>query len=58
MKAICDGLTSPKCYWLDLREIWNGHSEYTADGIHPTAAGSKATGDAIWEVMVDNCVAQ
>jgi lysophospholipase L1-like esterase len=58
MKAICDGLTSPKCYWLDLREVWNGHSEYTQDGIHPTTAGSNATGDAIWEVMVDNCVAQ
>jgi hypothetical protein len=58
MKAICDGLTAPKCYWLDLREVWNGHSEYTADGIHPTTAGSQATGDAIWEVMVDNCVAQ
>jgi hypothetical protein len=58
MKAICDGLTSPKCYWLDLREVWNGHPEYTSDGIHPTTAGSNATGDAIWEVMVDNCVAQ
>jgi hypothetical protein len=58
MKAICDGLTSPKCYWLDLREVWNGHPEYTSDGIHPTTAGSNATGDAIWEVMVENCVAQ
>jgi hypothetical protein len=58
MKAICDGLTSPQCYWLDLRESWNGHPEYTADGIHPTTEGSKATGDAIWEVMVANCVAQ
>jgi hypothetical protein len=58
MKAICDGLTSPKCYWLDLRPTWNGHSEYTSDGIHPTAAGAKATGDVIWETMVQNCVAQ
>lgn len=58
MKAICDGLTTPKCYWIDLRETWNGHSEYTADGIHPTTAGSVATGDAIWESMVENCVAQ
>jgi lysophospholipase L1-like esterase len=58
MKAICDGLTSPKCYWIDLRQVWNGHSEYTADGIHPTTEGSRATGDAIWEVMKANCVAQ
>jgi hypothetical protein len=58
MKALCDGLTSPKCYWLDLRETWNGHGDYTQDGIHPTTAGSVATGKAIWEAMVENCVAQ
>jgi len=58
MKALCDGLTAPKCYWMDLRTVWNGHSEYTSDGIHPTSAGSVATGDAIWEVMKSNCVAQ
>jgi hypothetical protein len=58
MKALCDGLTSPRCYWLDLREVWNGQSEYTSDGIHPTTAGSVATGRAIWEVMQENCVAQ
>ncbi|WP_437537554.1 SGNH/GDSL hydrolase family protein [Sorangium sp. So ce726] len=58
MKELCDGLTSPKCTWLDLRPTWNGHNEYTQDGIHPTSAGSIATGDAVWEVMKTNCVAQ
>jgi hypothetical protein len=58
MKALCDGLTAPKCYWLDLRDTWNGHAEYTSDGIHPTAEGAKATGDVIWKTMVQNCVAQ
>ncbi|WP_433936572.1 SGNH/GDSL hydrolase family protein [Sorangium cellulosum] len=58
MKELCDGLTSPKCYWLDLRPVWDGHNDYTQDGIHPTAAGSIATGDAVWEAMVENCVAQ
>ncbi|XXX79854.1 SGNH/GDSL hydrolase family protein [Sorangium sp. So ce134] len=58
MKELCDGLTSPKCYWLDLRPTWNGHNEYTQDGIHPTSAGSIATGDAVWETMKANCVAQ
>jgi len=57
MKALCDGLTAPKCYWLDLRDVWNGHNEYTSDGIHPTTAGSNATGDAVWEAMQANCVA-
>ena len=58
MKALCDGLTSPKCYWLDLRPTWNGHGEYTDDGIHPTPAGSNASAAAIWQVMQANCVAQ
>ena len=58
MKALCEGLTAPKCYFFDLRPVWNGHSEYTSDGIHPTAAGDKATADAVWADMVKNCVAQ
>jgi len=60
MKAVCDALTSPKCYWLDLRETsWSGNeSAYTSDGIHPNAQGSQVTAEAIWEVMVENCVAQ
>ena len=58
MRALCEGLTAPKCYWVDLRDTWNGHNEYTSDGIHPTPIGSKATADAIWEAAVENCVAQ
>lgn len=58
MQALCEGLTAPQCYFLDLRDTWNGHSEYTSDGIHPTEAGSVASADAIWEAMVENCVAQ
>ncbi len=60
MKAVCDGLTAPKCYWLDLRETsWSGNeASYTSDGIHPNAQGSQVTAQAIWDVMVENCVAQ
>jgi lysophospholipase L1-like esterase len=46
--------TKPVCYWLDLRPTWNGHPEYTSDGIHPTSAGSQATANAIWAVMQQN----
>lgn len=58
MQALCEGLTAPKCYWLDLRPTWNGHGEYTSDGIHPTEAGSTATANVIWDAMVKNCIAQ
>lgn len=57
MKALCDGLVSPECYWVDLRETWDGHSEYTSDGIHVAAAGNAPTAAAIFEAMQDNCVA-
>ena len=47
---------NPKCYWLDLRPVFAGkYSQYiTADGIHPTSAGCKATADAIWSLMQQN----
>jgi hypothetical protein len=58
MQAMCEGLTTPKCYWLDLRPTWSGHTEYAVDGIHASTAGSVATGDAIWKKAVESCVAQ
>jgi lysophospholipase L1-like esterase len=60
IKAVCDSLQAPKCHWLDLAETsWDGNeAAYTTDGIHPNAQGAKVTADAIWETMVENCVAQ
>jgi hypothetical protein len=57
MKAKCDALTSPKCYWVDLRETWDGHPEYTRDGIHIDGPGNVPTATAIFEAMEANCVA-
>jgi lysophospholipase L1-like esterase len=60
IKALCDGLTAPKCYWVDLAETeWKGNeSAFTSDGIHPNGQGSVVTAKAIWNTMVENCVAQ
>jgi hypothetical protein len=46
--------------FLDLRPVFEGrYGEYVlSDGIHPTAAGSQATADAIWALMRQNCIAQ
>lgn len=59
IKALCDSLEAPKCYWIDLAETsWAGNeSAYTSDGIHPNAQGSKVTAQAIWDIMAENCVA-
>lgn len=61
IKALCDSLTAPKCYWIDLAETaWDGNeAAYTQpDGIHPNDQGSKVTAQEIWNSMVENCVAQ
>jgi lysophospholipase L1-like esterase len=56
MKTLCDGLTSPKCFFIDLRPGWD--SSHTSDGIHTTAAGGKFVADKVWAVMQQNCIAQ
>jgi len=56
MQTVCEGTTSPKCHWLDLRPVWvNGD---TTDGLHPTQSGGNHVGDAIWGEMVKDCIAQ
>jgi len=57
MKKLCEEQTSPKCYWVDLRETWMGHNEYTSDGIHVAGPGNVPTATAIFKSMQANCVA-
>jgi hypothetical protein len=56
MKSLCEGLTGPKCYFIDLRPGWNQAD--TSDGIHTTAAGGKFVADKVWATMQQNCIAQ
>jgi lysophospholipase L1-like esterase len=60
LQEVCAASVSPRCYEVDLRPVFEGHfTEYVlSDGIHPTAAGSRASAEAIWKVMQDNCIAQ
>ena len=60
MKTLCESLSSPKCYFIDLRPVFEGHyAEYIlSDGIHPTTAGGSAVAQAVWQVMQQNCIAQ
>lgn len=47
------------CHFVDLRPVFAGHTEYFAPtDIHPNATGSAAMAKAVWETMVDNCLAQ
>ena len=56
MQTACEGSTSPKCDFLDLRPVWvNGD---TTDGLHPTQSGGDHVGDLLWSEMVKDCFAQ
>jgi hypothetical protein len=54
VETICKASTEPECLWVDLRTTWQGHPEYTSDGIHATNAGGTATAQAFWKAIKDN----
>lgn len=54
VEKICKASIEPKCLWVDLRTTWNGHPEYTSDGIHATDAGGAATAKAFWKAIKEN----
>jgi hypothetical protein len=55
VKNLCDTIKSLKCFWIDLRPVWEGHyAQYTTDGIHATNAGGTATAEAFWKVIIDS----
>jgi hypothetical protein len=56
MQPVCEGSTSPKCHWVDLRPVWVAGD--TTDGLHPTQSGGNHVGDLIWSEMVKQCFAQ
>ena len=56
MQTVCEGSTSPKCHWVDLRPVWVAGD--TTDGLHPTQSGGNHVGDLIWSEMVKLCFAQ
>jgi lysophospholipase L1-like esterase len=56
IQDVVNSSSAPVCYWLDLRPVFQGHySEYVlSDGLHPSAAGSQATAEAIWNIVEQN----
>jgi hypothetical protein len=60
VQQACAQSTAP-CHFLDLRDVWAGHPEYTdpaTGGILPNDAGAIALADALWAIMQAECVAQ
>jgi hypothetical protein len=55
VEKICKASTEPKCQWIDMRPVWEGHyAQYTSDGIHPTTAGGTATAEAFWKAAKES----
>lgn len=56
MQTTCEGSTSPRCHFVDLRPVWKDGD--TTDGLHPTTSGGEHVGDLLWSEMVKGCFAQ
>lgn len=56
MQTTCEGSTSPRCHFLDLRPVWKDGD--TTDGLHPTESGGEHVGDLIWSEMMKDCIGQ
>jgi hypothetical protein len=52
--AVMKTVTNPKVLLVDLRLTWNGHDDYTTDGIHCSDKGGTATAEAFWKAMKDS----
>lgn len=48
------------CVFVDTRPGFEGHQDeyFIFDGVHPNDAGSAVIAQAVWDAMVDNCIAQ
>lgn len=57
MQELCEGLTAPQCFFVDLRPGW-ADADVINDGIHPTPQGGKKVADQVWAVMQQECIAQ
>jgi hypothetical protein len=59
IQSACESAPLP-CHWLDLRTVFAGrYAEYIqADQLNPTDAGARASAEAIWAAMQQNCIAQ
>lgn len=56
MQSLCEGLTQPRCHFIDLRPGWT--DVHTSDGIHTTAEGGRFVAEKVWAAMQQNCIAQ
>jgi lysophospholipase L1-like esterase len=59
IQQACEASPVP-CHWLDLRPTFAGNYDtyVLSDGMNPSADGSRATAEAIWDVMQEQCIAQ
>ncbi|HTQ07078.1 MAG TPA: hypothetical protein VMI54_24645 [Polyangiaceae bacterium] len=58
LQQACAQSTVP-CYFIDLKDAWANHPEYTdASGIQASASGAPVIAGLIWQTMQNNCIAQ
>jgi hypothetical protein len=63
VRDFCDGReakTSGKlrCHFIDLVPVFEGHTDWFNEDIHPNSNGSQAMAKFIWQFMKDRCIGQ
>lgn len=58
LQKLCEQASPIHCQFLDLRATWNGHAEYSVDGVHPTSAGADAAAEVLWSTLTRACIVQ
>lgn len=54
IKALCESTEKPRCYFVDLWDVWGTNEAYTSDGIHQSDEGAKLTAQTFWKAIIDN----
>jgi lysophospholipase L1-like esterase len=60
VRAACEGSVAPKCFFVDTRPAFEGHTdEYIkSDRVHPSPAGAAVLAGLLWAAMAEHCIAQ
>jgi len=55
IQNVANSSVKPKVFFIDLQPVFAGHPEYIgSDNLHPSATGSQAIANAIWDVVKKN----
>jgi len=63
VKDFCDGREAKtggklRCHFVDMVPVYEGHTDWFNEDIHPNSKGSAGMAKHLWQVMKDKCLGQ